>query len=286
MECEYCHKILSSKSSLNHHQRTAKYCITLREKTDECHESYNCIECKKTFLRKSVFEKHQRKCRFTKEKESSVYIDELRGVIKEHQLQLNESKKELEECKHRCTEAESKNKVLMDEISFLRGITEKTSLRPTRTTNTINNNNLNLGVFDKTEDDIDRIFQEKYDKNYLVQGQRGVAQFTKQHIFEHAPNKPVVYLITDKSRYNAKYRNSSGEVVIDYGMQGLARRIHPCARKKTIQIVTENPEDYELLTDCSQEVIFMNIDNSKFCKEMTKGEVSVMDTTNEILDTL
>ena len=32
MECQYCHKIFSSISSLNYHMKTAKYCLSIRGK--------------------------------------------------------------------------------------------------------------------------------------------------------------------------------------------------------------------------------------------------------------
>ena len=35
MECKFCKKILSSKSALNTHQRTAKYCLKIQGKTVE-----------------------------------------------------------------------------------------------------------------------------------------------------------------------------------------------------------------------------------------------------------
>ena len=47
MECQYCNKIFSVKSSLLHHQKTAKFCIKKRGIVDN--EIYKCDHCNSIF---------------------------------------------------------------------------------------------------------------------------------------------------------------------------------------------------------------------------------------------
>ena len=59
MNCNICGKNFSNKSNLNSHQKTAKFCLKLQQKTNE---SYECFRCKKNFSKKGYLEKHQQKC--------------------------------------------------------------------------------------------------------------------------------------------------------------------------------------------------------------------------------
>jgi predicted RNase H-like nuclease (RuvC/YqgF family) len=270
MECEYCHKILSSKYSLKTHQKTAKYCLALRGKKNDGQE-YACSTCTKTFLNKSSLESHAKICKAKIQKESDNYISEITDMLEKTQEQL-------EEYKMRCIKAEADVQRLTNEIEFLRGIAKDASNKPTNVTNkTTNIQNIvnNLAIFDKTQEDIDRIFQERFDRNYLVDGQKGVAQFTKIHVLEQGQGKPKVYLITDRSRCKAMYKNGDGELCTDYGMQGLTRKIHPSAKKKSMQIVQEHAgtEYYPILSERCTEILEMTYSNTKFCKEMVVNDI-------------
>ena len=50
MNCEYCNKIYSTKSSLNNHQKTAKFCIKLQN--TNINTRFDCSYCKKNFTSK------------------------------------------------------------------------------------------------------------------------------------------------------------------------------------------------------------------------------------------
>ena len=42
LQCNYCDKILSSKSALKMHQLTAKYCLALRPDSTQVNHEYEC----------------------------------------------------------------------------------------------------------------------------------------------------------------------------------------------------------------------------------------------------
>ena len=137
------------------------------------------------------------------------------------------------------------------------------------TNNTINN--LNMPVFDKKQDDIKEIVYENYDKNYLADGQKGVARFTHAYILKNKDEtKPPMYVVTDKSRGNGKYRISDTEVVTDIGMAGLTKKVHPSIKEKASIIISseDNIFDNKRLLDGFQEVYKMQDDNSIFRREI------------------
>ena len=62
MECQFCKSVFSTKTSLNNHQKTAKYCLKLRDIKPET--SYKCDGCGKTFSRSYHLQRHQKQFKF------------------------------------------------------------------------------------------------------------------------------------------------------------------------------------------------------------------------------
>ena len=63
MECEFCKKVLSSKSTLNTHQRTALYCLKIQcKKVEDIKDKFKCELCGKTFLNNNRYKYHKNIC--------------------------------------------------------------------------------------------------------------------------------------------------------------------------------------------------------------------------------
>ncbi len=245
MKCQYCNKVLSSKSSLNMHQRKTKYCLKIQGKNSE-ELLYKC-PCGKKFVRKHHLLTHQESC---------IISPELNKLRIENQI-----------LKSKLEDALRREKELRADYSILASI----CANKTTTTNNTTNNHLNLGVFDKTHEDIKKIVDKHYDRKYLVQGQKGVAIFTNKHVLKSDGNKPI-YIITDHNRGNGKYKVSDTEVVTDPGMSGLTKKVYPIIKKKAIYIVSTDPnpmEDDELMTGY-HEVFDMGENNSVFRSMLIK----------------
>lgn len=254
MECQYCQKILSSKSSLLLHQRKTKYCLKIQGKLEK--GEFNCEYCGQDFTYKSALQMHYQSCSANK-----PYVKETLTKCQHFMMENKELKKRvilLEKDKLDIQERYDK-------------LAETLAKRSTVTTNTVNNN-LNLGIFDKTSADIKRIVDEKYNKDYLMDGQKGVARFTNLHVLKSDDcTKPPIYVITDKSRGNGKYKVSESETVTDVGMTGLTKKVHPSIKKKAINIAaTENGLEDEKLFGGYQEVFNMEDDNGIFRKELIR----------------
>ena len=72
MECCYCKKKFSNKSTLNTHQKTTKYCLKIQN-TEIDLNKFNCNYCKKILTTKQHLSTHLSSC---KEKELQDRLNE------------------------------------------------------------------------------------------------------------------------------------------------------------------------------------------------------------------
>jgi hypothetical protein len=85
MQCEYCEKVLTTLSSLKHHQKTVKYCLAKQNK--EVIKQHICSFCKTSFAVKSSLNSHLRIC-----KSNTPVIQEQLQLLDEKSLELLETK--------------------------------------------------------------------------------------------------------------------------------------------------------------------------------------------------
>ena len=237
MECQYCKTILKTNSALKQHQTKTKYCLKLQGKDGE-KGTFICRGCDKDFHQKIVLKTHIKICESYKPENLLKRID----ILEKEKKEWLQEKKDL-------IEIIAKN--------------------PRKTTNI--HNTINMSVFNKTEKDIKQLVEDNYNKEYLIEGQKGVARFTHFHVLKTEPNQMPMYAITDKTRGNGKYKSSNSEVVVDNGMQGLTKKIHPSIKNKAINIaLIEDAMNNQEIYQGYQEVFKMNDDNSVFRKEMIR----------------
>ena len=93
MECEYCQTVLKTLSSLNQHQKTAKYCLSKQNKKPV--KEYDCSFCGTKFTVKSALLGHLRICKANS------------PIIQEQLQELDLNKKELESFKHKIKEIQN-----------------------------------------------------------------------------------------------------------------------------------------------------------------------------------
>jgi len=118
--CKHCNKKYSSLSSLNHHQKHAKYCLQLQNKD----LSFSCEHCNKEFSSLYILQTHLSSCKTKKLSEANNVIQE-RDFYKMRVLQLEEQVKWLKE----------QNTKFMDNTL---------SSHTTNSNNTINSNNTTI----------------------------------------------------------------------------------------------------------------------------------------------
>lgn len=81
LKCKRCGKIFATKSNLNKHFRSAKYCIDVYD--GERQESYPCVACKKSYTQKATLQDHVTKC-------AEAHRLEVRKLHKKIKLQQKE----------------------------------------------------------------------------------------------------------------------------------------------------------------------------------------------------
>ena len=255
MECQYCKKVLCTLNSLKVHQTKTKSCLKIQGKPTK--GEFIC-KCGKSFTQKHHLLDHQTIC-----VSNGTYITEL----------INDNEKYKQQLLLLSQQVISLQSDKLDLQERYDHLAETLAKRSTTTNNNTINNIMNMSVFDKSEDDINRIVEENYDKNYLIQGQKGVARFTSMYVLKSEDKtKPPIYLITDKSRGNGKYKVSESEMVTDIGMSGLTKKVQPSIKKKAINIAAIDPNFIvnEHLFDGYQEVFDMEDDNGIFRKELVR----------------
>ena len=253
MECQYCKKILQTKYSLISHQTKTKYCLKLQGK-DKNKGLFVCEGCDKDFHRKLHLDNHIKVCEYCIPKVKEL-LKKIEILEKENNILVQDKK---------------------DLVKLHSDVMQTLAKNPRKTTNI--HNTLNLSVFNKSEEDIKQLVEDNYNKDYLIEGQKGVARFTHSHVLKTEPNQLPMYTITDKTRGNGKYKNSNSEVVIDNGMQGLTKKLHPSIKNKAINIaIVEDAMNNEEVYNGYQEIFKMDDDNSVFRDEMIRlAEVGVM----------
>ena len=104
--CEFCNKSFSTKSNLNYHQKTTKYCLDIQGKSEDC-EEFICEYCNKTFTIKSSLLRHLNICS-TKDEIELNELDKMNINLKKDNIVLKsenrEFRKEIEINKQRIKE--------------------------------------------------------------------------------------------------------------------------------------------------------------------------------------
>ena len=95
MKCSYCKNDFSSKSILNYHQKTAKYCLKIQEsKGVEIKYLFQCEFCYKNMSQQIDLERHQIKC---SDKKESEITNKYQEIINIQQQQINEQKQTIKD---------------------------------------------------------------------------------------------------------------------------------------------------------------------------------------------
>jgi hypothetical protein len=228
MNCEYCNNKFETKKSLQVHQKTAKYCLTLRGETN-C--TFQCNRCFKTFSQNIGLQKHLQKC----SKKNSDIID----VYKEEntklriEIEVEKTKKEIYEKLY------NKETQVIEKIALQPKITNNTN-------NTNNNNKINLAIYNL--DAIKNQFAENIENieaSDLYDGQIAVARMVVPCL-KNSEGKNMI-TCSDYSRSIFSYKDDSGNLNRDIKCMKLANAIEPIVSKKASSLMKE---DYEKREKC------------------------------------
>ena len=286
MECNFCNKMFSSKSSLSTHQKTTKYCLKIQGKTQL--SNFCCEHCNKDFTSKQQLIMHLNSC---KDKE---FFEKLENYKNEYELKLKKNYEE--ELLKQKQYFENKIKIKDNEINILKQkiaelngclftlkddheTVKEIAKQPTNTINNTNNNILNITTsidFDNIEK-IKDVIDNDLNVDYICNGQKGIARFIKDKFLKDENGK-LIYVCTDPSRQIFKYKDITGEIKKDIEAKKLTNYIVDGGlKKKTFDITNEwykddngniNIDKFNILKEKQQSILKIKDDNSSFKKEL------------------
>jgi len=198
MECEYCKKQYSSVSSLNHHKKTNKKCLSMREINMN---KLGCEYCNKQYTSVSNLNQHKRtnkKC--LKIRETINRIVELEDIVRQ------------------------KDEIIRQKDQDILDIAMKSH---TTTNNiTVNNNKYNFiqTTLNLSPESIKTKVDAKFTEEHFLDGQRGVAHFAYDFLLRDDDGKQN-YHCTDVSRKIFVFKNKEGKIVKDCQSQFLTKSI-------------------------------------------------------------
>ena len=256
MECVYCKSVFATKTNLNTHQRTAKYCLKLRENLPG--KEYVCKGCDKIFTQQSNLERHIEICKVickvsrleTELEYKNNYIEKLEQTIKELQHGLKD-------------------------VAVI-AVSRPTTITTTNNTHTQNNNQnnilMNLTPFEINKENFAEKINEHFNKNYLINGQKGVAQFAVDKILKDDEGK-LMYICTDPSRQIYRFKSIDGFVERDVKAKKLTTALYDELRSKSHSISNEEMKNgdssvFMLYSGRFQDIKELEEDNSEFRIEL------------------
>jgi tRNA-binding EMAP/Myf-like protein len=262
-QCQYCEKIFSTKSNLSNHQKTAKFCINKRQNI--IIEEFKCY-CEKIFHCKKNFNRHKKTC--------NLY-DIIQPYIEKTIKFENENKLYLEQLKQK----DEHIKDLEDKLASiaLAGVNKSTTIN---NINNINNKILNISPLDlNNSEKIKSILDAKFDHNYIIEGQKGVAQFVVDHYLKDDEGK-LKYVCTDPSRQIFKYKDDLGDIQKDVKAKKLTKTLIDSGLKEKNNIIstswwttddgTKDVDKFTILQPKSSEISSLSIsENTLFANELS-----------------
>lgn len=259
LNCEFCHKIFSTKSNLLNHQKTAKYCLIRQGKENK---KYTCDLCEKEFTIKQTLQEHYINClkinykhqERLKDKENK-YQDKLKEkdnlIIqlqeqikqKEYDHDLNNKKRNdiILQLRERETQKDEYIKELKDMLEKANKTIADIAKQPktlNNTDNRVNNhitNNFDINDISK----MTSMLENHLTPDVMRRGQEGVADMLKTHLLQTSNGDPM-YECTDVSRQKFEFRNADGNMETDpkatklirnLGRSGMWTKAHSTGKK-------------------------------------------------------
>ena len=237
--CNFCNKKFCSKSNLDKHKKTAKYCLELQRTNVDIESKttksniHRCNFCNKEYLRKDVLDKHLLKCKVKIKNESKnkeeEYINHIK-LIEQYKIKyecIEKLNKEylntINEQKIRINDLENQIKILYDKILSLES-----------KTNVININSVINNLTPLTDSHIKETASLLQTKD-IVKGAESLALFARDHSFKDK------VICTDVTRRNFIFKDENNNIIKD-----------PKGVKITKKFIENNkPELVNLLTQYS-----------------------------------
>jgi hypothetical protein len=223
MECTYCKHILSSKSALKLHQKSARYCLKAQgvENVKGC---FCCQLCGKDFQNKSHLNNHMNIC--------EKNIPNIKKILDENNTLTIDN-----------TKLTKENEMLKIELEKFRSDYKELSItavkRPTTSTKNIQINNYIKNMAPLLDQDIQSNVN-MLTLEHHVKGAEGYAEYALEFPFKDK------IVCVDIARNKIKYKNEEGDIVEDIGFKKIMTRLCTALKDRSFNL---SQEHYEKLSD-------------------------------------
>jgi hypothetical protein len=126
-----------------------------------------------------------------------------------------------------------------------------------------------LSSIDMVEETFTDTINEFLDKNYVIDGQKGIAKFAYDYLLKDDNNK-LMYICTDPSRHIFRFLSPDGQMVRDINANKLISSIAESVKNKSAEITINNVnnENRDIYISKFQEIADLKSNNYVFRTEL------------------
>ena len=271
LECQYCKKLITNKSNLTKHQKTAKHCLEIQKKLNQINPeiiieriSFDCSYCRKKFSSKSRLNNHLDSCN-----------TRFNSIIEEKEAKIKELEEKMNEIEQKNIRLTIENELLREQSKESQSTINEIAKQPRVATTNNNHNKIMITTpVDLSQPTVQLAIQNGFSDEYMVQGQKGVARFAVENILKDEQGK-LKYICTDAARQIFQYKNKDGSMQKDVRATKLTKALLEGELKSTThkmacdKMKDGTAEEFNLYTDQYYEIKELETDNSNFSKELT-----------------
>jgi len=220
MECSYCKNTFSSKSVLNNHIKTAKYCLKLQNKEKSVNQDdiRKCNGCGKIFTTKFNFQRHIQNCDKIENMSQIIVLkaynknlidklDEKESLIDNLRLQIKDLQDKLEH-------------IAIKAVQRPMSTTKNTQINYIHQLQPLTDEHLVSNVPNLTID-------------HIIKGPAGYAEYALEY-----PLKDRM-ICSDYSRRKVKFKDKDGNVITDPEMTTLTKKFFESIKEKNKELISK-----------------------------------------------
>jgi len=264
MDCEFCNTNLKTLSSLNYHKKSNKKCLEIQNKNDEIFSI--CEYCDKKMTNQSM-KKHLLNCKDKILKQEIEQLKKEKLLFHDKIIKLEYENSILHDT---IIKLETENNIYLQD----REIVQKLAMQP-KTANT--NNKIKVNNFFDDPERMRKMIDEKLNKDYVSDGQKGIALFAVNAMLQDDNNNKN-YICSDPSRHIFKFHNNEGNIEKDIKANKLTNMLIDAGISSKSYTVAQSlwtdkngkidTDKFETYSPYIYQIATMQLDNSIFRNEL------------------
>lgn len=227
----------------------------------------NCKFCNSTFSSENNLKKHQSNAKYCIKIQIDLLeqLNNLKNVIEEKDKIISEKDKII-------LKLETELKIYVDIANDRFNDIKEIAKQPKYNNN--NNKYLFMSPLIFTKEEIKKKVEDNFTENYLLDGQKGVAEFTYNNLLLDDKGNSK-YICTDTSRYVFNFKNNDGKIKKDLKANNLTNIIADdviSQSRKLAENAIKNTNEFDIHSSYISNILDIKKikhDNSKFLSRLT-----------------